>query len=308
MKKPGPRFRSPTHDEQHVLEQMEVRLLRPEERARFDALLIAHHYLHSATAVGEQLRYVATCAGEWLGLALWAAPALHLRGRDGYIGWSEEQRRTRLPLLANNTRLLILPGCHYPNLGSRFMKLMLARLSADWQERWQHPLAFVETFVDPQLFTGTIYQVSGWTKLGVTAGWGRTGEGQDYYLEHGHPKQLWVKELAKGAMGKLRASELPEAWAAVEEQAAPRCRASVPQLRSLLEHLRAVPGFRRRQSLAYPLAGMLALIAVASFCGVVRGQRDLAAFARTLSQAQLRALAFRRDRKTRRVRCPDETT
>jgi predicted transposase YbfD/YdcC len=308
MKKTGPRFRSPTEEEQQVLDGLQVRLVSPEERARFDALLLEHHYLHSATAVGEQLRYVATFAGQWLGLALWAAPALHLRGRDGYIGWSEEQRRTRLPLLANNTRLLILPECHYPNLVSRFMKQMLGRLSADWQERWHHPLALVETFVDPQRFTGTVYQVSGWTKLGVTAGWGRTGEGQDYYLAHGHPKQLWVRELARGALGQLRAPALPAAWAVVEEQAAPRCRASVPELRSLLEHVRAVPEFRRRQSLAYPLAGMLALIAVASFCGVVRGQRDLAAFARTLSQGQLRALAFRLDRKTRRVRCPDETT
>ena len=287
---------------------MEVRLVGPEEQARFDGLLVEHHYLHSATAVGEQLRYVATFRGQWLGLALWAAPALHLRGRDGYIGWSEEQRRTRLPLLANNTRLLILPECHYPNLVSRFMKLMLGRLSADWQARWHHPLALVETFVDPQLFTGTAYQVSGWTQLGVTAGWGRTGQGQDYYLAHDRPKQLWVRELEKGARRRLRAPSLPAAWAAVEAAAAPRCRATVPQLRSLLEHLRAVPEFRRRQSLAYPLPGLLALIAVATFCGVVRGQRDLAAFARTLSKAQLRALQFRTDRRTGRVRCPDETT
>jgi hypothetical protein len=41
------------------------------------------------------------------------------------------------------------------------------------------------------------------------------------------------------------------------------------------------------------LPGMLALIAMALICGVVRGQRDLAAFARTLSQGQLRALKFR---------------
>lgn len=308
MAKLRPRFRQPTHHEQQVLDHLEVRLVLPQEQARFDAFLVEHHYLHSATAVGEQLRYVATFQGQWLGVALWAAPALHLRGRDGYIGWSEEQRRTRLPLLANNTRLLILPECHYPNLISRFMKLMLARLSADWQERWHHPLALVETFVDPQLFTGTAYQVSGWTKLGVTAGWGRTGEGQDYYLAHGRPKQLWVKELEKGALRKLRAPSLPAAWAVVEAAAAPRCRATVPQMRSLLEHLRQVPEFRRRQSLAYPLPGLLALIALATFCGVVRGQRDLAAFARTLSQAQLRALQFRLERKTRRVRCPDETT
>ncbi len=43
-------------------------------------------------------------------------------------------------------------------------------------------------------------------------------------------------------------------------------------------------------------------------CGVERGQRDLAAFAGTLSKGQLRALKFRRDRHTGAIRCPDETT
>ena len=310
MEKPRPRFRRPTLDEQQVLDQLEVRLITPEEQARFDALLVEHHYLHSALAVGEQMRYVATFEGQWLGLALWAAAALHLRGRDQYIGWSEEQRRTRLPLVCNNTRLLILPECHYPNLVSRLMKRMLARLSEDWQARWKHPIALVETFVDPQLFQGTAYKVSGWSKLGATAGFGRNGDGQgqDYYVAHGRPKQLWVKALTPGALKQLCAPTLPEAWAVVEEKAAPRCRAKVPQIRSLLEHLRALPEFRRKQSLAYPLSGLLALVAMATVCGVVRGQRDLAAFARTLSQGQLRALNFRQDRRTRRIRCPDETT
>jgi hypothetical protein len=127
-------------------------------------------------------------------------------------------------------------------------------------------------------------------KLGVTAGWGRTGEGQDYYLAHGRPKQLWVRELTRDALRRLRATALPPAWAVVEATVAPRCQASTAQVRSLLEHLRAVPEFRRKQSLAYPLPGLLALIAMATFCGVVRSQRDLASFALTLSQAQLRAL------------------
>jgi hypothetical protein len=310
METSNPRFRRPTLDEQHVLDHLVVRLVVTEEQERFAALMVEHHYLHSACAVGEQMRYVVTFEGQWLGLALWAAPALHLRARDSFIGWSDEQRRKRLGLIANNTRLLILPQCHYPNLISRFMKIMLGGLSEDWQLRWGHPLALVETFVDPQFFRGTAYQVSGWSKLGATAGFGRNGdaEGQDYYVEHGQPKQLWVRELGSGAIKTLRALTLPAPWAAVEEKAVPRCRAQVPQIRGLLEALSPLPEFRRRQSLAYPLAGMLALIAMASFCGVVRGQRDLAAFARTLSQGQLRALKFRQDRRTRLIRCPDETT
>jgi predicted transposase YbfD/YdcC len=301
-------FRCPSPCEQEVLDGLEVRLVEAQEQERFDAMLVEHHYLHSASAVGEQMRYVATDDGKWLGLALWAAPALHLRAREQFIGWEDEQRRTRLGLITNNTRLLILPECHYPNLISRFMKLMLGRLSEDWQMRWAHPVVMVETFVDPQYFQGTAYKASGWSRLGTTAGFARTGQGQDYYVAHGRPKQLWVKELCKGAAKKLRAPALPELWAAVEKIVAPRCRASALEIRSLVGHLSDLPEFRRRQSLGYPLPGMLALIAMAVFCGVVRGQRDLAAFARTLSQGQLRALKFRCNNRTGRVRCPDETT
>ena len=107
MNKSIPRFRQPTSTEQEVLEQLEVRLVGPEEQPRCDALLAEHHYLHSATVVGEQLRYVVTFQGRWLGVAAWAAAALHLQGRDRYIGWSEEQRRTRLPWWPT------MPGCSF---------------------------------------------------------------------------------------------------------------------------------------------------------------------------------------------------
>ena len=48
---------------------MTVRLLREEERARFDALLEQKHYLCSARMVGRTLRYVAELDGEWVALA-----------------------------------------------------------------------------------------------------------------------------------------------------------------------------------------------------------------------------------------------
>jgi hypothetical protein len=69
-----------------------------------------------------------------------------------------------------------------------------------------------------------------------------------------------------------------------------------------------VSEFRIRQWQTYPVAGMLALIAMAVICGVVRGQRDLAAFARTLSEAQMRALKFRKVPRTMGREPPGETT
>jgi hypothetical protein len=306
--KPKPvRHRQPTPDEQHVLQHLSVRPIRPHERARYDALVVEHHYLKSAQVVGEQLRYVATYQGQWLALATWSAAALHLKPRDAFIGWSEEQRRRRLALVVNNARLLVLPDCHYPNLISRFMKLMLDRLSADWQQTWAHPVALAETFVDPQLYQGTAYKVSGWCRLGKTAGWQRSAE--DFYQKHDRPKQVWVRELVKKACGQLRAPELPPAWAQVEEKVPPRCTAPAAQMRSLVEQLRAeVAEFRAKEALAYPLAGLLALIAMAMVSGVRRGPQDLADYAATLSQGQLRALGFRCQPGTTRVRCPGLTT
>jgi len=301
------RFRQPTPDEQEILIHLTVRLVLADEVERFDQLLTQHHYLKNGHLVGEHLRYVAEYRGQWLALATWNAPALHLKARDGFIGWTDEQRRTRLPLLVNNSRLLVLPACHCPNLISRFMKLMLARLSPDWVESWRHPLALAETFVDPHLYQGTAYKASGWTRLGPTAGWKRSAE--DFYQKHDRPKQIWVRELVPNACRKLGAQALPPEWQSVEEKAAPRCTAKAPQMCSLVEHLRAeVPEFRSKEALAYPLAGFLALIALAMFSGVRRGPQDLAQYAATLSQGQLRALGFRRNKHTGRIRCPGEST
>ena len=295
-------------DEQDILDHLQVRLLTsPKDKTRCDELIIEHHYLHDATLVGEQLRYAATYKGQWLALATWSGAAFHLKDRDEFIGWDFEQCRRRRPLLANNSRLLVLPECHSPNLISRFMKLMLGRLSQDWLECWQHPIAFVETFVDPQLYQGTAYKVSGWSHLGKTAGWKR--DAADFYVKHDTPKQIWVRELVKRAGVKLRAAELPPEWAMVEAQAIRHCTHTVKEIRSLMESLRQeLPEFRRAQALGYPLAGMICLIVMAMATGVRQGPDDLAKFADTLSQPQLRALGFRRDGRTLRYRCPKKTT
>jgi hypothetical protein len=302
------RFRRTTADEQTVLLGMSVKLLvRPKDIQKCDRMLIEHHYLQSAQLVGERLRYAVIWKGQWFAVATWSAAALHLKARDRFIGWTEEQRRQRLPLVVNNSRLYVLPECHYPNLVSRFMKLMLARLSSDWESSWGHPVALAESFVDPQQYRGTAYKVSGWSQLGFTRGWKRSAV--DFYEKHGHPKQVWVRELVKKACVKLRAAQLPPPWAEVLPKVPPRCTAKAGEIVSLMERLgRDLPEFRRKQSLAYPLAGMLALIALAVFSGVTKGYEDLADYAAMLSQGQLRALKFRLHGRTGRVRCPQRTS
>lgn len=294
-------------DEQTVLDHLQVRpLTGTDDRTRCDELIVRDHYLHEATLVGEHLHYVATHKGRWLAVATWSGASFHIKARDQFIGWTAEQCRQRRALIANNARLLVLEGCHYPNLVSKFMKLMLARLSQDWQERWGHPLAMVESFVDPQFYQGTAYKVSGWSHLGRTAGWKR--DAADFYLKHDAPKQIWVRELVKKACVKLRAPELPEEWKCAESGLRPRCRFKAGEIVSLIDLLRKeLVEFRRPQALAYPLAGMIALIVMAMATGVRKGPEDLAQYADTLSPGQLRALRFRADRRTGRMRCPKKT-
>ncbi len=81
------KFRKPEPDEQHVLEHLTVRLVRPEEIPRFDELLVKEHYLHSAQLVGEHLRYVAAGQSQWLALASWSArPCISKPGTSSSAG------------------------------------------------------------------------------------------------------------------------------------------------------------------------------------------------------------------------------
>jgi hypothetical protein len=291
--------------EQAVLDGVTVRLVKPEEQGRFNQLLIEQHYLHNAELVGERLCYVAEWQGQWLALLSWSAPAYRLKARELWIRWTEGQRRRRLGLVVNNSRFLILEQAHYPNLASRVMRLGTARLSADWEEHWGHPVLLAESFVDVQVFRGTCYKVSGWQELGLTQGYGRTRE--DFYLKHDRPKQLWVRELRSGARELLRARTLPSKYAGVEARTAPVCEATPAELCEARKFFERVADWRQKIG-DFCCAGLVALVACAALCGVQRGQRDLAAFARTLSSPQLRVLGFRKKGQPRRYRPPSETT
>jgi len=276
------------------------------ERARCLRLLAKHHYLGALQAVGEQMFYVAHGPnGGWRAVLVFCAAAKHLGPRDRWIGWTCEQRRRRLALVGNNARYLVLPGFHVPNLATRVLRLTLDRLSEDWQQRYGHPLAAVETFVDPQQFQGTVYRAGGWQELGPTRGFGRVG--RDYYVAHSRPKRLFVRELCRNARRGLQAEHLKPAWATVEAKVAPRCTHKARELRSLVEYLKGVEDFRARIG-SYPLWSLLAIVVLAYLCGGPRGQKDLAVFASRLSQGQRRALGIRRHPRSGRYPSPTQPT
>ena len=149
------------------LRDVSVRLARPDERTRWDALMNQHHYLGFKRFVDCGLRYVFEWRGRWVGLASWQSGAFKCRPRDRRIGWKQKLQFTRLHLIANNARFLIpvAPGC-FPNLASLALAAMVRRLSADWSAAYGHSLLLAETFVDPSRFCGHMYKAAGWTRLG----------------------------------------------------------------------------------------------------------------------------------------------
>ena len=107
-----------------------VRLARPDERTRWDALMDQHHYLGFKRFAGRGVRYVFEWRGQWVGLAGWQSGAFKCRHRDQWTGWKQKLLFTRLHLIANNTRFLIpgAPGC-FPNLASLALAAMVRRLT-----------------------------------------------------------------------------------------------------------------------------------------------------------------------------------
>jgi hypothetical protein len=282
----------PSLEEQTILDNLQARLLQPSELERCHQLLDQHHYLGSPKPVGERLYYVVTdTQGEWLVLVVFAAAARHLRDRDRWIGWTDAQRERRLSLVINNIRFLVLPDKAFPNLGTKSLRLVLGRLKQDWQARYGHPVLVAETFVDPDQFCGTVYTANGWEELGKTDGCGR--HQRDYYVRHDKPKRLFVRELCPQARRSLQAEHLKSALAVVEAKAGVRSRHTVKEIKSIVQLLMELEDYRARIG-TYPLWSLLAIYLLAVLCDGPRGSKDLAKFARKLSQGQRRALGIRK--------------
>jgi hypothetical protein len=296
-----------TAEQQTLLDQVQLRLIRSEERERFDRLMVEGHYLHNVQIVGEQLRYVAEYRGQWVALMIWNAGAYKLKLREEWIGWSDRQKKRRLPLVVNNSRFFIPEGCHIPNLASKVMKLALRRLSEDWQQSYGHGVLIAETFVDPSRFQGTAYKASGWMLLGQTKGFERSRK--DFYEAHDRPKQLWVRELQEGARTILRGCNLPAACQACEADRPPDCPQSPEELARMRGFFSGLPEWRSRRC-PHKVGSLVAVTVCAMLCKVCLGQRDLAAFARNLTREQMKALGFPRDwsKRIHTYLAPSETT
>ncbi len=300
-------IRLPNSTEQQVLDELTLRLVGPEEVPRAKELICQLHYLKSADLAGDQLCYVAEQGGKWLALIWWSAPALHLKARERWVGWTHAQKCQRRRFLAQNSRFLILADrLQLPNLATRVLALSCQRLSQDWLARHGYPLVAVESFVDGQLFRGTAYKAAGWTLLGQTSGYGRSAE--DFYVRHNRPKQLWVKVLDPQGWRGLKAEPLPSPLAAYVQAPAKRCTVAANHIPDLLERLKDIPDPRGRQGRYVPWKSILGIIVLAKLAGVVGGPSDIAVFAKRLTKPQRRNVHCRRDPNTGQCEVPSESS
>ncbi len=141
-----------------------------EGRETLAAALAEFHYLGYTSSVGENAQYLITQGSRVLAVVLFGSAAWSCRDRDHFIGWSAEARARNLLRITNNQRFLLLPWVRVPRLGSWILGRVLRRLSADWQAKYGHSIALVETFVERERFRGTVYRSANWQHVGATQG------------------------------------------------------------------------------------------------------------------------------------------
>lgn len=264
-----------------------VRPVRSCEEPRYQALMQEHHYLGSLPKISETLWYIATWREEWVALLSFSASALKCAARDRWIGWDLRQRYSRLKLVVNNSRFLLLPSGHVPNLGSRVLALCQRRLASDWEATFGHGVVLLETFVDPQRFRGTVYRAANWVYVGSTKGFRRTRLG--YTPTPQSPKMIFVQPLQARARELLCRARLTSPYLPGES----KLMLTAAQMQSLPSFFSQIPDPRRAPGRRHRLSTVLGIAAGAVLCGM-RGYRAISDWAQSLGQKSRERFGCRR--------------
>ena len=278
----------PRNSTTDVLSQLQVRPLERSEQTRYREQMAQHHYLGDLAKIGETLWYVATWREQWVAQISVSAAALKCGVRDRWIGWDFRTQYDRLKLIANNSRFLILPHWHRPNVGSRVLALTERRLPHDWQQHFGHPLFLLETFVDPRLFHGGVYRAANWIELGLTQGYRRTRQG--YSAQSDTPKRVFVRPLHRAARAQLTHPERNH----LQLTGIPKLMLSADQMRALPLCFTTVTDPRRRQGRRHRMPVVLGIAAGAILCGM-RGYKAAHDWAENLGQQARERFGCRRE-------------
>jgi hypothetical protein len=176
-------------------DQIEIKQVRrtPHEKL-YNGLIDGYHYLGYVYPIGEYLKYIFFTKGRPIGCICFSSAVRHIKCRDQFIGWSKSQREANLHLIAYNTRFLILPWVKIDCLASQLLSKIVKVLGNDWERYFNHPVYFVETFVDTERFRGTCYKAGNWIYLGKTTG---RGKNDQTFRVNRSIKAVWGYPLSK---------------------------------------------------------------------------------------------------------------
>lgn len=273
--------------------QMASLIVRPVEefeKERWRRLMDEHHYLGSVPPIGESISYVAEVNGQWVALVGWSAGALKLAVRDAWIGWTGLGKSRRLNHIANNTRFLILPNPSICNLASQVLAANTRRISRDWQARYRHPIYLAETFVDTTRFRGTCYLAAGWQALGATKGYRR--DRTKGYVQHGAPKQVFVKPLHPKARTRLAYPSSSGDFQWKDADLFSNGQIELDGKDGLVTVMRRVPDPRTRAGRRHSLVSVLAIAMGAMLSGATTFDA-IAQWGKSLTRAQRKKLRSR---------------
>lgn len=285
-------------DPLEVVRDVRIRPVEASERTRWDTLMAEHHYLGFQGMIGESLRYVAVYRDRWLALLGWSSAALKCKAREEWIGWSPALKLQRLPLIANNSRFLILPHVSVPNLASRILSLNLKRLSQDWRESYGHPIYIAETFVDPRFYRGTCYRAAGWLFVGQTRGFANH---HGTYTHHGCIKSVFIRPLRQKAP-----QELSDPYSHVElKPMVTSLKLSENDAELLLKSLLTIPDCRKARGIRYNKLAILSIAICSALCGATSFDA-MAQWGQACSQKMRKRLRCRKNPKTGLYDAPSE--
>lgn len=275
-----------THE---ALSALHVRPVERSEEARYQAQMACHHYLGALPKIGETVWYLALWRDQWVAQLSLSAAALKCGVRDRWIGWDFRSQYGRLNLIANNSRFLILPDWHRPNIGSRVLALTARRVGTDWQARFGHSLLLLETFVDPRRFQGGVYRAANWIALGLTQGYRRTRAG--YSAVTDAPKLVFVYPLCRHPQQQLTHPDRNH----LSRTGAPKIMLNAEQMRALPQCFATIADPRRAQGRRHRLPVVLGIAAGATLCGM-RGYQAISDWAKGLGPQARRRFGCRRER------------
>jgi hypothetical protein len=184
----------------NALGTVRLELVERASSALWNELIDRYHYLGYKPLPGAQLRYFAYAGERLVAVLGFGAAAWQTAPRDGWIGWSSEQRQRNLGAVVNNARFLILPWIRVPHLASKLLGLAARTLPAHWQARYGYRALLLETFVEADRFNGTCYQAANWVCVGETQGRGKLG---DHRLGQVPVKTVWLYPLVADCRARL---------------------------------------------------------------------------------------------------------